>query len=184
VPGNLHARLRQHSTSQPTDNVLQPRALRPFATGELRLLLLENISKEAVRAFQQRGFQVDHHTKAWSEEELLQNIGQYHAIGIRSKTRITQKVLKAATKVRLVFSNFLARSIPAGITAAMTVFSSTARLHDLVIHTCIQEPASRSSTALATRCDDEHTQQKRGAKGRKPSSSPSRRFQPTNATSI
>ncbi|KAI3478573.1 hypothetical protein L1887_59481 [Cichorium endivia] len=32
------------------------------------------------------GLSVDFHTKAWSEEELIQNIGQYHAIGIRSKT--------------------------------------------------------------------------------------------------
>ena len=105
--GNLHARLgrprqpsiHQLSTSHSSDDVLQPRVLRPFATGELRLLLLENISQRAVQSFQQQGFQVDHHTKAWSEDELLQKIGQYHAIGIRSKTRLTAKVLKAATKV-------------------------------------------------------------------------------------
>ena len=109
LSSNLHARLgrqRQHSihqvsSSQSNDNVLQPRVLRPFATGELRLLLLENISQGAVQAFQQQGFQVDHYTKAWSEDELLQKIGQYHAIGIRSKTRLTAKVLKAATKVSL-----------------------------------------------------------------------------------
>ena len=101
---NLHSRLRQHSThqtstAQSNDDVLRQRVLRPFATGELRLLLLENISQGAVKEFQQQGFQVDHHTKAWSEEELIQKIGQYHAIGIRSKTRITAKVLKSATKV-------------------------------------------------------------------------------------
>jgi len=106
LSSNLHSRLRQHSipihqtsTVQSNDDVLRQRVLRPFATGELRLLLLENISQGAVKAFQQQGFQVDHHTKAWSEEELIQKIGQYHAIGIRSKTRITAKVLKSATKV-------------------------------------------------------------------------------------
>lgn len=107
ISSNLHSRLhqRQHSiTPQSTDIVLQPRVLRPFATGDLRLLLLENISKEAIKTFEQQGFQVDHHTKAWSEEELLQKIGQYHAVGIRSKTRITAKVLKAATKVSLLIS--------------------------------------------------------------------------------
>ena len=102
LSSNLHSRLRQpsihHPTAQSNDD-LRSRVLRPFATGELRLLLLENISQGAVKAFQQQGFQVDHHTKAWSEEELLQKIGQYHALGIRSKTRITAKVLKSATKV-------------------------------------------------------------------------------------
>ena len=104
LSSTLHSRLRQHSihrstAQQSNDDVLRSRVLRPFATDELRLLLLENISQGAVKAFQQQGFQVDHHTKAWSEEELLQKIGQYHAIGIRSKTRLTAKVLKNATKV-------------------------------------------------------------------------------------
>jgi D-3-phosphoglycerate dehydrogenase / 2-oxoglutarate reductase len=102
---NLHSRYHQHpihqSSTPQSNNVRQPRVLHPFAIGELRLLLVENISKEAVKTFEQHGFQVDHHTKAWSEEELLQKIGQYHAIGIRSKTRITEKVLKAATRVSL-----------------------------------------------------------------------------------
>lgn len=69
--------------------------------GELKLLLLENISQEAVDAFKKNGFQVDHFKKAWSEDELIEKIGDYHAIGIRSKTRITEKVLKYATKVSL-----------------------------------------------------------------------------------
>jgi len=109
LSSNLHSRLRQHSIHQTStstatahstnDDVLRPRMLRPFATGELRLLLLENISQGAVTAFQQQGFQVDHHTKAWTEEELVQKIGQYHAIGIRSKTRITANVLQKANKV-------------------------------------------------------------------------------------
>ncbi len=104
LSSNLHSHLRQHLThhqtaAQSNDDVLRQRVLRPFATGELRLLLLENISQGAVKAFQQLGFQVDHHTKAWSEEELIQKIGQYHAIGIRSKTRLTANVLRSATKV-------------------------------------------------------------------------------------
>jgi D-3-phosphoglycerate dehydrogenase len=73
--------------------------LHPFATGELRLLLLENISQGAVEHFKSEGFQIDWYPKAWSEDELVQKIGQYHAIGIRSKTKITEKVIKAASKV-------------------------------------------------------------------------------------
>jgi D-3-phosphoglycerate dehydrogenase len=79
--------------------IRQPRVLHPFATGELKLLLLENISQEAVATFKAQGYQVDWFPKAWGENELVEKIGNYHAIGIRSKTRITEKVLKAASKV-------------------------------------------------------------------------------------
>ncbi|CAE7149302.1 unnamed protein product [Rhizoctonia solani] len=85
----------------PTANV-RPKVLKPFATEELRLLLLENISQDAVRAFTDLGFQVDFHKKAFSEAELIDSIGKYHAIGIRSKTKITSRVLKAATKLLVI----------------------------------------------------------------------------------
>lgn len=78
----------------------RPKVLKPFAVTELKLLLLENISDEAVQAFRRNGFQVDHFTKAWLEDELVAKIGEYHAIGIRSKTKITERVLQAASHVR------------------------------------------------------------------------------------
>lgn len=87
---------RQESTSF---NVRQPKILHPVENEGLRLLVLENISQDAVRAFRAQGFHVDHHTKAMSEDELVEKIGPYHAIGIRSKTKITSRVIKAATKV-------------------------------------------------------------------------------------
>ena len=75
------------------------KVLHPIATDEFRLLLLENISRGAVKVFTDHGFHVDHHAKAWSEDELVEKIGSYHAIGIRSKTKITERVLKAGSKV-------------------------------------------------------------------------------------
>lgn len=81
------------------DLVRQAKVLHPVATDELKLLLLENISQNAVKSFKDQGFQVDHYAKAWSEDELVEKIGSYHAIGIRSKTKITERVLKSATKV-------------------------------------------------------------------------------------
>src|SRR5688572_26509348 len=45
----------------------RPKVLKPFATEELRLLILENVSQEAIRAFTDLGFQVDFHKKAFSE---------------------------------------------------------------------------------------------------------------------
>ena len=77
----------------------RPKVLHPIDSGDLRILLLENISPDAVKAFQANGWRVDHHTKSMNEDVLVQQIGQYHAIGIRSKTKITERVIKAASKV-------------------------------------------------------------------------------------
>ena len=95
---NIHDRmlLRKDSISF---SIRQPKALHPIDNEDLRLLLLENISQEAVKAFRAQGFHVDHSAKAMSEDELVQKIGSYHAIGIRSKTKITERVIKAASKV-------------------------------------------------------------------------------------
>lgn len=95
--GSFHDRFRANSTKM---SIRQPKVLHPVDNEDLRLLILENISQEAVKAFESQGFRVDHHTKAMSEDELVQVIHQYHAIGIRSKTRITERVLKSAPKVR------------------------------------------------------------------------------------
>jgi D-3-phosphoglycerate dehydrogenase len=78
---------------------VRQKVLHPIDNGDLRILLLENISADAVKAFQANGWQVDHHKKAMNEDDLVQQIGQYHAIGIRSKTKITERVVKAASKV-------------------------------------------------------------------------------------
>ena len=91
---------RIHSNSLAVlGHVRRPKVLHPIDNGDLRILLLENISADAVKAFQANGWQVDHHTKSMNEDDLVQKIGQYHAIGIRSKTKITERVIKAASKV-------------------------------------------------------------------------------------
>ena len=43
--------------------------------------------------------QVDHYTKAFTEAELLEKLPNYHAIGIRSKTKMTAKVIDACPQV-------------------------------------------------------------------------------------
>ncbi|KAG8744696.1 hypothetical protein FRC10_009610 [Ceratobasidium sp. 414] len=107
---------------------VRQKVLKPFATEELRLLLLENISQDAVRAFKDLGFQVDSHKKAFSEAELLESIGKYHAIGIRSKTKLTARVLKAATKA--IDLDTAAR---AGIPVFNSPFSNSRSVAELVM---------------------------------------------------
>jgi len=102
-PSALSARLRA-AESLSAGLVRQARVLHPISTDEIRILLLENISQGAVKTFKDQGFQVDHFTKAWTEDELVEKIGSYHAIGIRSKTKITERVIKSASKVCVVAS--------------------------------------------------------------------------------
>ncbi|KAI0053320.1 hypothetical protein FA95DRAFT_726639 [Auriscalpium vulgare] len=132
----IHERLAIHNPS----NVRQPKVLHPIENEDLKLLLLENISQGAVKGFKAQGWQVDHFAKAWSEDELVQKIGNYHAIGIRSKTKITARVIKAASKL-LVIGCFcigtnqvdLDTAGKAGIPVFNSPFSNSRSVAELVI---------------------------------------------------
>ncbi|KAJ7630878.1 hypothetical protein FB45DRAFT_1058804 [Roridomyces roridus] len=103
------------------------KVLHPVETVHLRLLLLENISQEAVVAFRAQGFHVDHHTKAMSEDELVATLPSYHAVGIRSKTKITARVIKAATKLLVIGCFCIGTNqvdLPAAAQAGIPVFNS------------------------------------------------------------
>ena len=78
------------------------RVLQQFNTDSIKILLLENVSQGAVKILREQGFEVDFYTGAWSEDELVEKIGGYHAIGIRSKTRLTQRVFDAAHQLLVV----------------------------------------------------------------------------------
>ncbi|KAG1749929.1 uncharacterized protein EDB91DRAFT_1110452 [Suillus paluster] len=98
----LHDRLRKRDSLRVSAAIRQPKVLHPVENDDLKLLLLENISQDAVRALQAQGFHVDHLKKALTEDELVEKISQYHAIGIRSKTKITERVIKAAHKLLVI----------------------------------------------------------------------------------
>ncbi|KAI0321721.1 hypothetical protein OF83DRAFT_1050805 [Amylostereum chailletii] len=138
-PSSLHSRFRQNSLGLST-SVRVPKVLHPIENEDLRLLILENISQDAVNSFRAQGWHVDHHTKAWTEDELVEKIGQYHAIGIRSKTKITERVIKAASKL-LVIGCFcigtnqvdLHTAAKAGIPVFNSPFSNSRSVAELVI---------------------------------------------------
>ena len=60
---------------------------------KLRVLLVENIHPVAKQRLEEEGFEVDLMSHAPSEDELIKILPQYSALGIRSKTEITKKVL-------------------------------------------------------------------------------------------
>lgn len=70
---------------------------------KIRILFVENISEIAVKHFRQQGYtRVDRISKALPEEDLIKEIRDVHILGIRSKTRITSKVLEAAKKLQAI----------------------------------------------------------------------------------
>lgn len=70
---------------------------------KIKILFLENISDSAVKFFNLNGYtQVQKFSKSISEDQLIQEIKDVHILGIRSKTRITKKVLDAAKKLQAI----------------------------------------------------------------------------------
>ena len=70
---------------------------------KVNILFLENISDAAVKRFSGAGYtSVKKLTKAFSEADLLKEIEDVHLLGIRSKTQVTEKVLRAAKKLQAI----------------------------------------------------------------------------------
>ena len=70
---------------------------------KIKILFLENVSDRAVEKFKENGYtDVVKLSKALDENELIEAIKDVHLIGIRSKTQITQNVIKAANKLQAI----------------------------------------------------------------------------------
>lgn len=67
---------------------------------KIRILLLEGVHKNAVRDFHEAGYDnVELLPHALSEAELIERIQGVHMLGIRSATKVTDKVLAAANRL-------------------------------------------------------------------------------------
>ncbi|CAG8520993.1 5385_t:CDS:2 [Acaulospora colombiana] len=82
-----------------TQNV---KILKPFDSGDIKILLLENINETAVEILTKEGYQVEAHKKALPEDVLIEKIREVHCIGIRSKTKLTSNVLREAKKLLVI----------------------------------------------------------------------------------
>lgn len=67
-----------------------------------KVLLLENINQEAANLFEKQGYEVELLTNSLSEEALIGKITDIEILGIRSKTKVTPKVLEAATSLKAI----------------------------------------------------------------------------------
>lgn len=73
-----------------------------YPKSKIRALLLENIEVSAKQALEKEGYRVELLKKALNENQLSEVIKDISVLGIRSKTRITQKVLEKANKLKAV----------------------------------------------------------------------------------
>ncbi|KAF1813375.1 D-3-phosphoglycerate dehydrogenase-like protein [Eremomyces bilateralis CBS 781.70] len=124
----------------PLTRVSTARQLKPFATEDVKVLLLENVNATGVNILRGAGYQVECVKKSLPEDELIQKIKDVHVIGIRSKTKLTARVLDAAQHL-LVIGCFcigtnqvdLAHAARRGIAVFNSPFSNSRSVAELVI---------------------------------------------------
>jgi D-3-phosphoglycerate dehydrogenase len=73
-----------------------------YPKNRIKILLLENVHPDAFKKLSKDGFTVETVSKSLSEAELIEKIKDVHVLGIRSKTRVTEKVVAAAEKLMVV----------------------------------------------------------------------------------
>ena len=73
-----------------------------FPKNKIKVLLLENIHPDAVKMFEEEGYQVETEKGALDEAELSERIKGVHILGLRSKTYVTAKMLENADKLMSV----------------------------------------------------------------------------------
>lgn len=74
-----------------------------FPKRDIRILLLEGVSRTAVEQFHAAGYtNVDYHKKALPRAQLLEHIAGAHIIGLRSRTQLDTGVLGAARRLMAI----------------------------------------------------------------------------------
>ncbi|TIX29941.1 MAG: phosphoglycerate dehydrogenase, partial [Mesorhizobium sp.] len=68
-----------------------------------RVLVSDKLSTTAVQIFKDRGIEVDYLPDLGKDKEkLAEVIGQYDGLAIRSATKVTEKLINAATNLKVV----------------------------------------------------------------------------------
>jgi D-3-phosphoglycerate dehydrogenase len=70
-----------------------------FPKDRIKILLLENVHPSAHELFRSEGFHLETLKNALPEAELVSRIEDVHVLGIRSKTKITERVLANAKRL-------------------------------------------------------------------------------------
>mmetsp|Transcript_64144 Transcript_64144/g.185969 ORF Transcript_64144/g.185969 Transcript_64144/m.185969 type:complete len:427 (-) Transcript_64144:125-1405(-) len=70
-----------------------------FPKNKIKVLLLEGVSQKGIKMLKDDGFQVEALKTALTEAELLEKVKDLHILGLRSKTRVTRKVIEASNRL-------------------------------------------------------------------------------------
>ena len=85
--------------------IQQGKALAPFPleSSVIKILLLENVNTAAVKMLQGQGYEVVEVKSALGEDEVIKrlNDGNFQAVGVRSKTKITARVISECPSVSI-----------------------------------------------------------------------------------
>jgi D-3-phosphoglycerate dehydrogenase len=108
---------------------------------KIRILLLEGVHDNAVQEFRELGYtNVESLPVALDEAELIEKIQGVHMLGIRSRTRVTDKVLAAANRLMTIGcfcigTNQVALDVArrAGIPVFNAPYSNTRSVAELVL---------------------------------------------------
>ncbi|MCA9561360.1 MAG: phosphoglycerate dehydrogenase [Myxococcales bacterium] len=107
---------------------------------KIKVVLLENIHPDAVAAFEAAGFTVEHHTRAYNGDELLEVAGDAHIVGVRSKSNLTADFIERADRLWgigcfCIGTNQVALDVAAsrGVPVFNAPFSNTRSVAELVI---------------------------------------------------
>ncbi|KAM4055968.1 d-isomer specific 2-hydroxyacid dehydrogenase, NAD binding domain-containing protein [Hirsutella rhossiliensis] len=79
-----------------------PKQLKPFNTQDIKILLLENVNQTGQNTLKEQGYQVEALKTSLPEDQLIDKIRDVHVIGIRSKTKLTERVLREAKNLLVV----------------------------------------------------------------------------------
>ncbi|OAQ63561.1 D-3-phosphoglycerate dehydrogenase 2 [Pochonia chlamydosporia 170] len=79
-----------------------PKQLKPFNTQDIKILLLENVNTTGQEILRGQGYQVEALKTSLPEDQLIAKIRDVHVIGIRSKTKLNERVLREAKNLLVV----------------------------------------------------------------------------------
>lgn len=78
------------------------KVLKPFREQDIKILLLENVNLTGVEILKGQGYQVETLKSSLPEDQLIERIKDVHVLGIRSKTKLTSRVLSHAKNLIVV----------------------------------------------------------------------------------
>jgi D-3-phosphoglycerate dehydrogenase / 2-oxoglutarate reductase len=124
---------------------MEEKKITSYPKEKINILFLENISKAAVKKFIDAGYtSVKQVPGALSEAQLIKEIKNVHLLGIRSKSKITDEVLKHAEKLQAIGCFCIginqvniASATKRGVTVFNAPYSNTRSVAELVIASSI-----------------------------------------------